>query len=81
MRLLFVLCKFDYLHVSDNSFPEMIDLLSSLSWSDQTSACLAGRAEHINLDEIISRVNSEQDSQPYIDIDFSVSFCVYIDFR
>lgn len=69
-------CECYYVHVSDNSFPEMIDLLSSLSWSDQTSACLAGRTEHISLDEIISRVNSEQESQPYIDIDFSVSFCV-----
>lgn len=68
------LCSAMVSHVidKDNGFPEMIDLLSSLSWSDQTSACLAGRTEHLNLDDIISRVNSEQESQPYIDIDFSV---------
>lgn len=49
----------------------MVELLSGLSWSEQTSAKLAGRTGQLNLDQVISQINSAQQSQPYIDLDLS----------
>jgi hypothetical protein len=48
-----------------------MELLSGLSWSEQTSVSLA--SEPLSLDQIISQISCQQPAQPYIDIDFTVS--------
>ncbi|XP_054276720.1 uncharacterized protein LOC128995726 [Macrosteles quadrilineatus] len=53
------LCSAMVNHVSvsdkDNSVPEVMELLSGLSWSEQTSASLA--SEPLSLDQIISQIS------------------------
>lgn len=49
--------------------PEVMELLSGLSWADQTDS-LSSRP--LNLDQIITQVTCQQPAQPYIDIDFTV---------
>lgn len=57
--------------LADNNVPEVMELLSGLSWSEQTSASLT--SEPLSLDQIISQISCQQPAQPYIDINISVS--------